>query len=42
MTTWVRNHFKDAKHAMTAISVMSVSMGVVGFGIIVVGAFLSN
>jgi len=42
MTTWVKHHFRDPKHAMAAISIMSLSMGALGFGAIVLGIFLAH
>lgn len=42
MTTWVKNHFSDRKHAMTTISVVSLSMGALGVAIIALGALLAH
>ena len=35
MTTWVKSQFIDSERAMTAISVASLSIGVIGFAIVV-------
>lgn len=42
MTTWVKSHFSDPKHAITAISVTSLSVAALGVAIILLGAFLSH
>lgn len=42
MTTWVKNHFSDPKHAMTTISVMSLSIGALGMSIILLAALLGR
>jgi len=41
MTTWVKQQFRDPKHAMTAISVTSLTIAVVGAGIIFLSALLN-
>jgi hypothetical protein len=42
MTTWVKNHFRDPKHAMTTISVTSLAMAALGVGIFLLGAMLGR
>jgi preprotein translocase subunit Sss1 len=42
MTTWVKSHFSDSKHAMTTISVASLSIGAIGFAIVLLTTLLAK
>lgn len=42
MTTWVKEHFSDAQHSMTTVSLAALAAGVVGFVIVVVSVILSK
>jgi hypothetical protein len=42
MTTWVKSRFRDPKHAMTTISVASLSLGVIGFAIVLLTTILTK
>ncbi|MGK5023244.1 hypothetical protein ACQ4WM_00605 [Janthinobacterium sp. RB2R34] len=42
MTTWVKSHFIDPKHAMTAICVTSLSIGAIGFSMVLLSAIFAR
>lgn len=42
MATWVKSHFRDPQHAMTTISVASISLGVIGFAIFLLTTILTK
>lgn len=42
MTSWVKDHFRDSKHAMTTIAVGAFAAGLVGFLFVVGGVVLSR
>ena len=42
MTTWVKNQFIDPKHALTAICVASLSIGAIGFSMVLLSAIFAR
>lgn len=42
MTAWMKSHFIDPKHAMTAICVASLSIGAIGFSMVVLAAIFAR
>lgn len=42
MTTWVKSHFSDSKHAMATVSVASLSIGAIGFAIVLLTTIFSK
>ena len=41
MESWLRERFKDADHALTTICVVALSLGAIGFVMVVGGVALS-
>lgn len=42
MTTWVQQHFRDAQRARETLAVTVVAAGLIGFGLVMLGVFLSR
>ena len=42
MKTWIKNQFVDAHHAMRTISLVSLSLGVLGFAIVLGTSLLTH
>lgn len=42
MTTWLKNQFIEPKHAMTVICVVSLSIGAIGFSMVLLSAIFAR
>jgi hypothetical protein len=42
LKNWIKNQFIDAHHAMRTISLVSLSLGVIGFAIVVATSVLAG
>jgi hypothetical protein len=40
-TSWVKYHFRDVDHARMSISVIGGTLGLIGVGIVLLGALLA-
>lgn len=42
MSAWVREHFRDAKHARDTVAIGSFAIGAIGFLLIVTGLLFAH
>ncbi|MDN2713661.1 hypothetical protein [Janthinobacterium sp. SUN120] len=42
MSSWIKEYFIDAEHARTALAVVSLVVGAVGFVMVILGALLAG